>query len=359
MKKRYLPIVLSGALMIGCAADKPISSDITGQTDVLVTSVTSSLTAVTTTSAATVTEIPETTAEPKSKTPSEYSDVTDRIVTLGIPLSDTYPSGSIGRVVYDIAAYDGLVFVGGGDDYENLGPVPSYAYNEEKREWQKYGELPEEKIRRFYTVNGKLATSGTDPKDEGGDEWNSGNWYTFDDGEWTQYRNIPYGAHNYDIVGYDGGIFIGIGSAQLDNNSHYPVVMSDDGGKSFSDVEFRKDGAAYYISDFSLTRVYNLVEFKGTLYCYAWFKETGINEYSLYRYDKSANAFEFIGAQSDLLSRIKYNPRDFTAFFEYKNRAFAVNENGMFVTDDLTEYDEIIPDGADYISDACLYDGTR
>ncbi len=154
----------------------------------------------------------EETSEETSEAAST-EEITDDIyerttINLGIPLADYYTTpGSIARCTYDIIAYNGRIYVGGGDDDRNLGPVPSWTYDESDEKWYCIDSgIPEEKIRRFQVIQNKLMFGGTDPRED----WDYGNYYELSGEQWIKYRNIDKGAHNYDLFEHKGAIFIGL-----------------------------------------------------------------------------------------------------------------------------------------------------
>ncbi len=303
----------------------------------------------------------EETSEETSEAAST-EEITDDIyerttINLGIPLADYYTTpGSIARCTYDIIAYNGRIYVGGGDDDRNLGPVPSWTYDESDEKWYCIDSgIPEEKIRRFQVIQNKLMFGGTDPRED----WDYGNYYELSGEQWIKYRNIDKGAHNYDLFEHKGAIFIGTGSTPDGVTSVYPVMRSTDSGQSFEHVNFYKNNAPLDIINQPLARVYNFVEHNDILYCFLWIENDDLtfNTFELYSYNDTENAFYFVNDQSFFVKKKKYNPRDFTAALSYGGSVMLVNENGLYITDDFINYYTMDICGTDIIRDMSIHNG--
>jgi len=298
----------------------------------------------------------ETSAEIAVSMEETTGDIYERKITnLGIPLAEYYTTqGSIARCTYDIIAYNGRVYVGGGDDDRNLGHVPSWTYDESEGKWYCIDSaIPEEKIRRFQIIQNKLMFGGTDPRED----WDYGNYYELREGRWIKYRNIDKGAHNYDLFEYKGAIFIGTGSTPDGVTSVYPVMRSTDNGQNFEHVNFYKNNEPLNIVNQPLARVYNFVEHNDRLYCFLWVENNDLtfHTFELYSYNDIENAFYFVNDQSFFVKNKKYNPRDFTAVLSYGGSVMLVNENGLYVTDDFVYYDTMNICGTDIIRDMSIY----
>ena len=282
-------------------------------------------------------------------------DVTDYVVNIGIPLEERYSKGNIARFIPDIIAYDGRIYVGGGDDEDNQGAVPLMAYDEEGREWTcEYKEVPEEKIQRFYIINDTLMFSGADPMED----WTFGNYYFLNDGEWVKRRNIPESAHDYGIYWYDNSLFIGIGSVPKIDESVYPAVKSVDNGETFEHIPFLKDGEPLNIVNMPLARVYNFFEFDNEFYCTLWVRsdDKTVDYFELYRYND--NVFVYAESLDYFTAERKYNPRSFVSVYEINGRLLMVNENGLHVTYDLKSYEPLDVCGTNSVSDLNVHNGT-
>lgn len=276
---------------------------------------------------------------------------------LGIPLAQRYPrAGEIPRFIPDILSFEGNIYVGGGDDENNRGPVPLYAYSESRKAWIVTAEaIPEEKIKRFQIVGHTLMFGGADPTED----WSLGNFYFLDETGWNKRRTIPAGAHNYDLIGFGGKLFIGIGSTPRADRSVYTILSSQDGGESFQPIDFYKDGKPLDIVNLPLARTYNMVVYQGELYGTLWAAsgDRTRSDFELYRYDEGANAFHYAADLRFFTRRMRYNARDFTALFEYGGQVLMINENGLYATADFKSYAEPDVCGLEHVYDMAVQGG--
>ncbi len=217
---------------------------------------------------------------------------------LGVPLSDYYTTGGVHRSVWDIEAYNGKVYVGGGDYDKNKGPVMVKYYDVAKKEWVSDGNLPDEQIERFYIFNDMLYAAGCDPKEN----WQYGNFYTTNGNGWTTERVLPGGIHNFDLAFFDGKIFAGMGVAA----GQFPVAVSSD-GKSFSQVPFKKEGKVLSHTAEAIVRVYDFFTLSGELYAYLFTLDRNGRRYDVYRYDGESFVYH-----SDLISQLDIKRNAYT-----------------------------------------------
>ncbi|MBO5089835.1 MAG: hypothetical protein J6C27_02860 [Clostridia bacterium] len=217
---------------------------------------------------------------------------------LGVPLSDYYTTGGVHRSVWDIEAYNGKVYVGGGDYDKNKGPVMVKYYDVAKKEWVSDGNLPDEQIERFYIFNDMLYAAGCDPKEN----WQYGNFYTTNGNGWTTERVLPGGIHNFDLAFFDGKIFAGMGVAA----GKFPVAVSSD-GKSFSQVPFKKEGKVLSHTAEAIVRVYDFFTLSGELYAYLFTLDRNERRYDVYRYDGESFVYH-----SDLISQLDIKRNAYT-----------------------------------------------
>ena len=158
---------------------------------------------------------------------------------LGMPLLDYYPNGQqediYARNVWDIAAYQGDIYIGSGDGNANKGPVPLMRYTPQGQ-WEEASVLPDQQIQRFRPMEDQLLIPGTDPTDD----WSLGNYYTVkSDRTVSIHRVLPNGMHCNDMVEFDGRLFAAL-ETELGNS---PIVVSDDGGDTFTPLPLIKDGS--------------------------------------------------------------------------------------------------------------------
>lgn len=285
-------------------------------------------------------------------------DLTSKIVNIGIPLSERYPiSGELSRFSPDIISFEGSIYIGGGDDENNSGSVPLYAYNEHDKCWHVVSkEVPEEKIKRFQIIEDTLMFGGADPIED----WSFGNFYFLKGNTLQKRRTIPFGAHNYDLAGYNGKLYIGIGSTPNPVENVWPALFSEDNGDTFQPIPFSKNGKELDIKNMPIARVYNIFEYNNKLYCTLYVKsdDGDRNDFELYCLDKSESIFEYAEDLSFFTQNNRYNPRDFVSVFEYSEQLMIINENGLYSTNDFTKYS--VPDvcGVEHIYDMNIIDDT-
>ena len=213
---------------------------------------------------------------------------------LGIPTAENYSSDMIARCVWDIAYFNDKVYIGAGDYNKNMGPVPIYAYNTKTNEFELSGTVNDEEVSRFVVIDGKLTAPGIDPYWEKYG-WEYGNYYSLtDSGTWELVRTIPLGIHCYDMVECDGRIFAATGTY----SGKYPVSVSSDGGKSYKDVLFYKNGnlldTSVYTTESGKNRVYDLFVLKGAVYA---LYSPELQTSDLYKYED--DRFVYVDTWSD------------------------------------------------------------
>ncbi|MBQ2746479.1 MAG: hypothetical protein IJF35_02035 [Clostridia bacterium] len=208
---------------------------------------------------------------------------------IGAPMVDYFDGArEISRNPWDMAVLDGKLYIGAGDYDKNTGPINLNAFDIKKREWFDTGLLQDEEISVFRIYDDILYAPGIDPKAS----WDYGNFYYTKGNEWTTVSNVPGGVHMFDMIRFDGKMFYGLGTGDY---FIAPVKMSADGGKTYTNVPFYKDGKLLMTEEgFAYTRVYNFFILKNELYCYFRnYSESAdiINKYGkggIYKFDGSA-----------------------------------------------------------------------
>lgn len=181
-------------------------------------------------------------------------DVTSRVVSLGIPLEDRYPSGEAvyARNVWDLHAFDGRLYIGGGNSSSagparNAGPVPIVSYDPVDDDFIGEGRVDDEQIDVYRTLNGVLVVPGHDPRGTA----SIGNFYRLDDNGWVKLATIPDAVHVYDLALFNGALFAAGSTYRLGGT----VFMSDNDGGRWRQFPVLGDG-----------RVHTLFEVDGVLY---------------------------------------------------------------------------------------------
>lgn len=245
---------------------------------------------------------------------------------LGVPSEETYPTGIRARSPWDMIVWDGALFVGGGDFDANTGPLPIYRLDLETNDWSASDLLPEEEFNRFCVLGDRLTVPGIDPR-EG---WELGNYYVLSDGEWEQKRVLPNGVHAFDMVEFDGKIFAGLGVPDTES----AIVVSLDGGETFSPVEMQKDGERVDTTGLDTVRVYDLFVCSGRLYASFLYGNESPYAYELYRYEDGV--FVFDNDWNGKVRRRAISYRMICEKVEYNDRLYIATGN-LYVTNDLNE----------------------
>ncbi len=257
-----------------------------------------------------------------------------------------YYTGEVPNCVWDMEIYDGKLFCGGGDYDINAGPVHIRAYNLNEKIWETGGVLYEEEINRFYIIDGKLTTVGVDPQAG----WELGNFYTLEGDEWEQHRTIPGGIHCFDIVKFDGTLFVGLGVLE----GSYPISASEDGGKTFTTVNMVKNGMPLDTSDENKTyRVYDFFTLNGKLY--ALYISGGIKE--LYRYENGE--FVYFKSEMYLLPEVNFNYIRIGSKTEFMGKCFFAN-GYLYESSDMVNFsmvNEVYTRTDSYVYDIYVEDG--
>lgn len=257
----------------------------------------------------------------ESKTVYSHTDI-------GVPYAEIYGENQLNsRLSADMIVFDGKLYIGGGDYGANTGPVNVISYDLEQKIWGISNEtLPDEQIKRFRVLDGKLATLGTDPRGD----WRMGNYYVLENGIWTTKSCLPSGIHCFDAIEFEGKTFFGLGC----NRGDYPVVVYD--GAEYKTVDFVVDGVPLDTSKNEVIRVYNLFEYQNNLY--AFFSYDGVDEngatvyyMDLYIYD--GGVFNFFSGT--LLSE------DMPEIITTESRAYIILNKTLLQTNDLLNYSAV------------------
>ncbi len=200
--------------------------------------------------------------------------------TLGMPFAGCYDSISA-QTPWDMIIFDNKLFIGSGDYDKNCGPAKIACYDIATNEQTIY-TVPDEQISNFSVINGKLTSPGIDPMND----WSIGNYYIFNENTWETKRNIPRGIHTFFMLEFEDKIFAALGT----DKDHFPVAVSHDGGNSFYEVKFEKNGQPYPVNDSLNDRVYNMFVLNEQLYVIRF----SSGEYEVFIYD--GGTFKYVTA---------------------------------------------------------------
>ncbi|MBQ8407340.1 MAG: hypothetical protein IJY39_00600 [Clostridia bacterium] len=178
----------------------------------------------------------------------DRKDKTDGYVSVGKPFDDLYGNRSA-KNPWDMIVFDEKLFVGSGNYDLNVGSCKIACLDLSSQAWSTC-TVPDEEINFFAVINGNLIAPGIDPTED----WNLGNYYTYNGTDWVTVRNIPNGIHNFTIIEYNDTIFSGLGTTK----GSFPVAASYDGGQSFAEVPFYKNGMPCTVTDSAKDRIYDL-----------------------------------------------------------------------------------------------------
>ncbi len=275
------------------------------------------------------------------------------LTELGIPSKDQYSPESHGLYAFDLIIYDDKLYIGDGDYGANTGPVNVMAYNLKTEQWENTGTLPDEAVRRFTVIDGTLIIPGTDPKED----WNYGNYYVLENGNWKIERTIPEGIHNFDMVLYDGKLF-----AALDREpGKIPLVCSNDGGKTFQTVEMLKDGELINTDGGVWNRCLDFIVLNGELYTTYFYADKNVEtvRFEFYRYDTSIGKFVYTKNILGTVGIRNCGKEYFKSSVTFKDKVF-IASGYLTETSDMNtfknvkfERDETVWDL--YVSDGTLY----
>ena len=206
------------------------------------------------------------------------TDPNAKVVELGIFSSSYYTGNPTANSVWDVKIWGDMVYRGAGDYDKNSGATPILAFNKATQTWVQTGITADEAVHRFIEIDGTLYTPGVDPTES----WELGNFYVLDGEKWQKVRTLPNGLHCFDMIGFEGKIFAGLGTETVGNT----VAVSQDKGESFSFVPLCRDGALLDTSGYEYSRTYAFVEYDSNLYAMIRFKKVGVTSYDtfIFRY---------------------------------------------------------------------------
>ena len=260
-----------------------------------------------------------------------------------------YEAGNVANYVWDVKIFDGKLYRGAGDYDKNSGDTPFITFDFETGRWSSVDIATDEAIHRFVEIDGKLYTPGIDSRDSGG--WSLGNYYVLEDGKWQKMRNVPNGIHCFDMIGFGGKMYLGVGTETVENT----VAVSSDAGKTWSYLPLHNhDGGKFDTSPYEWSRTYAFAEFKDTFYALLQFKKTGATAYDMlvFRYDDGKMVYV---AENTINARVSRNY--WQSAFEWNGKCF-ITANGLYAVTDFAKPDTHkkieLPKG-EMVSDAILY----
>jgi hypothetical protein len=172
-----------------------------------------------------------------SNPPITMNQVDNQLETLGNPFLE---KPVFARNVWDMQVFKDQLYFGHGDAVANSGPIKVFSFNPASSLFTSDFTVDDEAINSFNIVANRLVIPGYDPREA----WDLGNFYRLENGTWQKYRTIPWGVHAYQLLEFEGKLFVTVGT----NNLHPGLLSSSDDGatwdyvadQSFNDRRFNK-----------------------------------------------------------------------------------------------------------------------
>lgn len=272
---------------------------------------------------------------------------------LGIPLEEYYPEGIPGRTAWDVEVYEDKLFVASGDYDKNIGPVHIFYYDLNEKSWIESGTVSDEQIEQFYFIDGKLISPGCDPKQD----WNWGNLYIYENDQWITKRTIPGGIHGFDMIKFDGQLFVAAGVLP----GQLPVFVSNDGGDTFREVPMFKDDQPYSTAidpeitvKSALVRCYDFFICNSELYAFCYRNINDDYQMMIFRYQDGGFYYH-----SDLPRSLSYSRSSFEIFrtkVQYENKAW-FSTGKLYVSQDMISAEEITLEENSIVTDLRIIEG--
>lgn len=285
---------------------------------------------------------------PKDPTPVEI-DPEAQVAELGAITATHYTGNQSANYVWDVKIWGDLVYRGAGDYDKNSGNTPIWAFNKATNEWVVTGTAKDEAIHRFIEIDGTLYTPGIDSTGS----WALGNFYVLEGDTWKQVQNLPNGVHNFDMFGFDGKIFAGLGTETVENT----VAVSADKGATWDFAPLYQDGAIFNTAGYEYSRTYAFAEYDGQLYALLLFKKNGTAgyDYFIFRYEDGKMVYQTVadGCLTGHASRNYWQGR-----LEWNGVCYLATTQLNAITNfaDPESYQQIGMPNGEYVTDILLHD---
>lgn len=204
---RYLRICALGATLVACGIDQDASEI-----------------------GSSAREQKPTGSPPPAPLPSPLPTAT--AIKIGSPYRDAGSpdtvAGCFARSIWDLQSFEGRVYLGAGDRWNNSGATTVYSFAPgTPTSFQVELVVDEEMVERFRVYDGRLYIPGTDALES----WDLGNYYVKASGLWSKRRAIPNGIHVWDVASFGGSLF-----AYVTHQTGLTNYRSSDGGNTWSDL---------------------------------------------------------------------------------------------------------------------------
>lgn len=134
--------------------------------------------------------------------------------------------------IWDLGTYDGRLYLGYGDPWNNHGPVDIVSYDPATGALTaEMPDVPEEQLGGWFQgVDGRFYVSGSDSQED----WTFGSVYVNDGVAWSKLRTIPRGVHIYRVVQFPGRLFADYASDAPSPVPYISALVSTDLGATWS-----------------------------------------------------------------------------------------------------------------------------
>lgn len=303
-------------------------------------------------------------------------DINSSIQDLGIPLEKKYPDSGLtakisARNPYDMVAFNNNVYISSGNYSSNEGPVRVVMLSRNDSRIRTSTDLSTEEVNKFYVYDDTLFALAVDPQ-----VWGTGSYYTQSTTKgWISHGLLSNNIHCYDMIKHNGKYFfagssiynindtdqVSLGTVHSCNEEDVLSTHPFDTLK-FDTIPFiNKYGDEINIHDhtYGIPRVYELMEFKGTLYAmyYDYVEEIYVNspiendQYDglecngIYKYNDEKEQFEYcegLTIHDQFMGRTEYFIQDDETVmtdFEWNDKYVAIND-GIYLTNDLKTWEK-------------------
>lgn len=260
---------------------------------------------------------------------------------------DIFASHRYARNVWDMQLWGDKIYLGHGNSSNrgpapNAGPVRVIAYHPQSGCFQTEFIVDEEQIDRYRVIGNQLYIPGHDPREP----WDWGNFYRLTNDGWEKVRTIPQGIHAYDILGYQGALFVALGTTEGGK-----VARSTDGGQTWESFALPGVGRAFEL--FTLgNELYVHAYRNGGLYRYSKksFDRLAVDLFPSAQYSQNPMMVRSILFDGVLLyiGADNVNDHQWTPFAAYKAESINEAQKLNLPPQDLP-YDILVRDGNGYI----------
>lgn len=276
------------------------------------------------------------------------------------------------RSIKELKAYDDKIFLGLGDWDANTGPAKILYYDTKTEKIVSSGTIADEAVENFNIIDGKLYTTGTDPRRI----WGYGSYYVYNDenNNWEQHELYNGWIHVFEIEKYNDKFFM---CGSVNSAEFTPIQVSYDNGKTFENVKIYDKNGKEFEFDNNL-RFYAFEHYNNKFYAYTYYVKTitdsngtstkvAAETNGIYEYDEETNSFKFTrrpGAtnnENGLNTSTSYNVSRFKNNTVFNNQFIYVSGNDLYkwrVLGDLSTAIALDIDPECYIQDVVVNEDT-